>query len=42
VIDKILGDKSELRELWSDSDENEQWIASVQELRERLRPNQEA
>ncbi len=37
VIDKILGDNSELRELWSDSDENEQWTASVQELRERLR-----
>ncbi len=37
VIERVLGDSSELRVLWSDSDENDLWIASVHELRERLR-----
>jgi hypothetical protein len=37
AIDRILADDSELQELWSESDDNEQWIASVQDLRERLR-----
>lgn len=37
VIDRILGDNSELKELWIDSDENEQWLASIEQLRQRLR-----
>ena len=37
-IDRILGENSELRELWSDSDENDPWLASVEELRGRLGP----
>ena len=37
VIARILGDKSELRELWNDSDNSGQWLASVEELRQRLR-----
>ena len=36
-IDRILGEKSELRELWSDSDKNGEWLASVEDLRGRLR-----
>lgn len=36
VIDRILGDKSELRELWDDSPEDDKWLASVEELRQRL------
>jgi hypothetical protein len=37
VIDRILDENSELKELWSDSDEYETWFKSVQELRQRLR-----
>jgi hypothetical protein len=37
AIDRILGDHSELRELWSDSAENDGWLASVEDLRRRLR-----
>jgi hypothetical protein len=36
AIDRILGDKSELRELWLESGENEEWIASVEDLRQCL------
>ena len=32
AIDRILGDNSELRELWNDSDHNAEWLASVAEL----------
>lgn len=37
VVERILGDNSELRELWGESDDNDQWIAAVHELLERLR-----
>ncbi len=37
AIERILGDNSEMKELWIDSDENEQWLASIEELRQRLR-----
>jgi hypothetical protein len=37
VIDRILADNSELKELWQDSAEYEDWLASVQELRDRVR-----
>ncbi len=37
VIDRILGDNSELKELWTESDENRNWLASVNDLRRRLR-----
>jgi hypothetical protein len=36
TINRILGDNSELRDLWSNSDENERWLASVEDLRQRL------
>jgi hypothetical protein len=38
VIDRILGSDSELKELWSESDENSNWLASVNDLRRRLEP----
>jgi hypothetical protein len=37
VIDRILGDDSELKDLWADSDDNGNWLASVDDLRQRLR-----
>ena|SRR5438270_8386453 len=37
VIDRILGENSELKELWSETDENGNWLASVKDLRRRLR-----
>jgi hypothetical protein len=37
VIDRILGDASELKELWAESGESEAWVGSVEDLRERLR-----
>ena len=37
VIDRILGDNSELKELWADTDENGTWLKSVEDLRQRLR-----
>lgn len=37
VINRILADKSELKDLWADSDENSNWLASVDDLRQRLR-----
>ncbi len=37
VIDRILGENSELKELWAESDENGTWLESVEDLRRRLR-----
>lgn len=37
VIDRILGLNSELNELWTESDEYGNWLASVEDLRRRLR-----
>ncbi|MGE3818835.1 MAG: DUF4259 domain-containing protein [Isosphaeraceae bacterium] len=34
-MDRILGEDSELRELWEEG-EGDQWRASVEELRQRL------
>lgn len=36
VITRILGDKSELRELWDDSENPQEWRDAVEELRRRL------
>lgn len=36
AIARILGDNSELRELWEESEDFDAWIASVSELRDRL------
>jgi hypothetical protein len=39
AIDRILGDNSELRELWDEGGkEAEQWYAAVTDLRSRLEP----
>jgi hypothetical protein len=35
AIDRILGEDSELRELWEESDGGEKWRASVEDLRRR-------
>lgn len=35
IIDRILGERSELRDLWQDSDFQE-WTASIEELRQRM------
>jgi hypothetical protein len=37
AMDRILADNSELKELWSESDENDSWLTSVEDLRQRLR-----
>lgn len=37
AIDRVLGENSELKELWGESDENGEWLASVEDLRGRLR-----
>lgn len=37
AIGRILDDNSELRALWSDTDKNDEWLAAVEELRQRLR-----
>jgi hypothetical protein len=37
AIERILGENSELRELWRDSDHNNEWLSAVEELRARLR-----
>ena len=37
AIDRIVGDNSELRDLWAESDELKEWRASVDDLRRRLR-----
>ncbi|HET9849918.1 MAG TPA: DUF4259 domain-containing protein [Candidatus Dormibacteraeota bacterium] len=36
AIDRILGDNSELRELWDDSGDAEEWRAAVADLRNRV------
>lgn len=36
TIDRLLGENSELRELWEESGEHEAWSADVLGLRERL------
>lgn len=36
ALERIIGDDSELKELWQESDDEQTWIASVQELRARL------
>jgi hypothetical protein len=35
-LDRILGDASELRELWEDGDDAAEWRKSVADLRQRL------
>jgi hypothetical protein len=37
VIDRILGENSELKDLWADTDHNGNWLASVEDLRRRMR-----
>lgn len=36
VIDMVLGEQSELRMLWSESGEENEWVAAVEALRKRL------
>lgn len=36
VVDRILGENSELKKLWSESSENGNWLASVEDLRRRV------
>jgi Domain of unknown function (DUF4259) len=36
VIDLILGEQSELNELWQESEEHSDWVASVLELKSRV------
>lgn len=40
VIARILGDESELKELWEDSNLSNEWVVSVQELAGRVRVSQ--
>jgi len=37
VINRSLSDNSELKDLWSESSENGDWLASIEDLRQRLR-----
>lgn len=37
VLDLIVGENSELNELWQESDEYADWVAAVAELRSRVR-----
>jgi hypothetical protein len=37
AIDRILADSSELKELWLETDEYDEWVASVEDLRGRVR-----
>lgn len=37
ALDRIIGEQSELRELWEESEEFDAWMASVAELRSRVR-----
>lgn len=37
AIDRILADKSELRELWEEGDDGDAWRKSVEDLRVRMR-----
>lgn len=36
IIDRVLGERSELRECWEDANDAEPWIAAVNDLRARL------
>ena len=36
VIERILSERSELRELWEESEHYQEWLASVEDLRSRL------
>ena len=36
AIDRILGENSEMLELWQDSDDYEAWLGSVEDLRSRI------
>lgn len=36
ALDKVLADESELREIWSESEEYEEWYANVEQMREVL------
>lgn len=36
AIDRILGENSEMVELWQDSDDYEAWLGSVENLRSRI------
>lgn len=36
IIDRVLSENSELRELWDESEEAESWHASIADLRTRL------
>ncbi|MCA9631806.1 MAG: DUF4259 domain-containing protein, partial [Myxococcales bacterium] len=36
ALDRVLGENSELAELWDESDEGQAWRLSVQALRQRL------
>jgi Domain of unknown function (DUF4259) len=37
ALDRVVGEQSELRELWEESEEFDAWMASVAELRGRVR-----
>lgn len=37
VIDRILGEESELKELWAEGGQMDAWLAAVEDLRKRLR-----
>ncbi len=37
IVDRILGDNSELMDLWAESNEIRNWLESVGALRQRLR-----
>jgi len=37
VINRIIGDNPELKDLWADSDEYSKWLTSVDDLCQRLR-----
>ena len=36
VVAQIIGEKSELNELWEESEEHSEWVASVLELKSRV------
>ena len=36
AIERILSERSELRELWEESEHYQEWLASVEDLRSRL------
>jgi hypothetical protein len=36
AIDRIVGENSELNELWEDTDDYDAWVEDVKNLRDRL------